>query len=97
MRKLYHRHRWTRIAYGKCARKTDNYREIQRILFIAGERAGVASAAAAVTSARSAGSFGRLKLASLRDEKSADGVSFPEKPRVAGLFKDVLQQKGGIE
>jgi len=38
-----------------------------------------------------------LKLASLRGEKSADGVSFLEKPRVAGLFKDVLQQKGGIE
>jgi hypothetical protein len=38
-----------------------------------------------------------LKLASLRDEKSADGVSFPEKLCVAGLFKDVLQQKGGIE
>ena len=36
MRKLYHRHRWTRIAYGKCARKTDNYREILHILFIAG-------------------------------------------------------------
>ena len=35
MRKLYHRHRWTRIAYGKCARKTHNYWEIQRILFIA--------------------------------------------------------------
>ena len=35
MRKLYHRHRWTRIAYGKCARKTDNYREILHILFIA--------------------------------------------------------------
>jgi len=38
-----------------------------------------------------------LKLASLRGEKSTDGVSFPEKPRVAELFKDVLQQKGGIE
>ena len=63
----------------------------------AGERHGVAGVAAAATSARSAGSFGRLKLASLRDEKSADGVSFPEKPRVVGLFKDVLQQKGGIE
>ena len=25
MRELYHRHRWTRIAYGKCTRKTDNY------------------------------------------------------------------------
>lgn len=49
------------------------------------------------TSARSAGSFGSLKLASLRGEKSTDGVSFPEKPCVAGLFKDVLQQKGGIE
>jgi len=38
-----------------------------------------------------------LKLASLRGEKSGNGVSFPEKPCVAGLFKDVLQQKGGIE
>ena len=63
----------------------------------AGSRHGVASAAATVTSARSAGSFGSLKLASLRGEKSTDGVSFPEKPCVAGLFKDVLQQKGGIE
>ena len=63
----------------------------------AGQRHGVASAAAASTSARSAGSFGRLKLASLRGEKSGNGVSFPEKPRAAGLFKDVLQQKGGIE
>ena len=26
-----------------------------------------------------------------------DGVSFPGKPFVTGLFKDVLQQKGGIE
>ena len=50
-----------------------------------------------ITSARSAGSFGSLKLASLRGKISTDGVSFPEKPRVAGLFKDVLQQKGGIE
>lgn len=41
--------------------------------------------------------FGSLKLASLRGKISTDGVSFPEKPRVAGLFKDVLQQKGGIE
>lgn len=63
----------------------------------AGKRHGVASAAAAATSAHSAGSFGRLKLASLRGEKSGNGVSFPEKPCVAGLFKDVLQQKGGIE
>ena len=46
---------------------------------------------------RSAGSFGRLKLASLRDRISTDGVSFHEKPRVAGPFKDVLRQKGGIE
>ena len=50
-----------------------------------------------VTTARSAGSFGSLKLASLRGKKSINGVSFPEKPRAAGLFKDVLQQKGGIE
>ena len=63
----------------------------------AAKRHGVASAAAAATSARSAGSFGSLKLASLRCEKSADGVSFPGKPFVTGLFKDVLQQKGGIE
>ena len=62
----------------------------------AGKRHGVASAAAAATSARSAGSFGSLKLASLRGEKSTDGVSFPEKPRVAGLFEDVLQRNGEI-
>ena len=50
----------------------------------------------ATTSARSAGSFGSLKLASLRDGIRADGVRFPEKPRVAGLFKDVLRRNGGI-
>ena len=62
----------------------------------AGYRQGVASAAIAATSARSAGSFGSLELASLRDEKQADDVSFLEKPRVTGLFKDVLQRNGGI-
>ena len=50
----------------------------------------------AATSARSAGGFGSLKLASLRGEISADGVSFPENPRTAGLYKDVLQRNGGV-
>lgn len=43
------------------------------------------------------GQFRELAAGVFERRKSADGVSFPEKPRVAGLFKDVLQQKGGIE
>ena len=50
----------------------------------------------AATSARSAGSFRNLKLVSLRGKISTAGVSFPEKPRVAGLFEDVLQRNGEI-
>ena len=45
------------------------------------------------TSARSAGSFGTLELASLRGEISTDGVSFPKVSPVAGLFKDVFTAK----
>lgn len=39
------------------------------------------------------GQFWDLKLASLMGENSAAGVSFPEKPRVAGLFTDALQPR----
>lgn len=55
---------------------------------------GMASHAAALTtSARSAGSFGRLKLASLRDEKSADGVSFPKSPVLQGFSRMSYSKK----
>ena len=59
----------------------------------AGERHGLARAAAAVTSARSAGSFGRLKLASLRGEISTDGVSFPQSPVLQGFSRMSYSKK----
>ncbi len=46
-----------------------------------------------VTSARSAGSFGRLKLASLRGEISTDGVSFPQSPVLQGFSRMSYSKK----
>ena len=43
------------------------------------------------------GQFRRLKLASLRDEKSADGVSFPKSPVLQGFSRMSYSKKGGIE
>ena len=59
----------------------------------AGKRQGVARAAAAATSARSAGSFGSLKLASLRGKISTDGVSFPQKPVLQGFSRMSYNKK----
>jgi len=46
-----------------------------------------------ITSARSAGSFGRLKLASLRGEISTDGVSFPQSPVLQGFSRMSYSKK----